>query len=118
MVLAVRLVLCTLHSKTLFISPYSFGKIMLKLCQALQHLHEKQLLHQDIKSDNILITKINSDYFPMLVDFGKSIAISKAPSKRTLLAPLQQEEYRKKNRHIAPEIALGQPPSCASDIFI
>ena len=106
-----------LHSKTLSLSPYSWGKIMLKLCQALQHLHKKQLLHCDIKSDNILVTKINSDYHPMLIDFGKSIAISKAPSKQKLLAPLQQEEYRKKYRHIAPEIALGQPPSCASDIF-
>mgnify|MGYP001792716130 CR=1 FL=1 len=106
-----------LHSKTLSLSPYSLGKIILKFYQALQHLHEKPLLHRDIKGDNIFITKINSDYHLMFIDFGKSIAISKAPSKRKLLAPLQQEEYRKKHRHIAPQIALGQPPSCASDIF-
>lgn len=29
----------------------------------------------------------------------------------------EQEEYRKKHRHIVPEIVLGQPPSFALDMF-
>ena len=53
---------------------------MLQLCQALRYLHSKQLLHCDIKSDNVILTNVNSVYHPMLIDFGKSIYISEAPS--------------------------------------
>ena len=106
-----------LHSKSLSLTTHSLGKIMLQLCQALHYLHSKQLLHRDIKTDNILLTKFNSEYHPMLIDFGKSIQISEAPSKRKSLTLLEQDEYRKKHRHIAPEIVLGHPPSFPSDIF-
>ena len=52
----------------------------------------------------------------MLIDFGKAIQLSTA-SKNKSLTSLQQEEYRKKHQHIAPEIVVGQPLSFASDIF-
>ena len=106
-----------LHSQSLSLSTHSLGKVMLQLCQALQHLHSKQLLHRDIKGDNIIVTKSDSGYHPMLIDFGKSIPISQAPSKRKFLTLFEQDEYRKKHRHIAPEIVIGHPPSFASDIF-
>lgn len=106
-----------LHSRSMSLSKSSVGKIMLQLCQALEHLHSKCLLHRDIKCDNILLTMVNKDYHPMLIDYGKAIPLSDAPSKRKSLNALEQEEYRKRHRHIAPEIVLGQPPSFASDIF-
>ena len=106
-----------LYSKSLSLTTHCLGKILLKLCQALHYLHSKQLLHRDIKSDNILLTEFNSEYHPMLIDFGKSIQISEAPSKRKSLTLLEQNEYRKKHRHIAPEVVLGHPPSFLSDIF-
>jgi len=53
----------------------------------------------------------------MLIDFGKAIWLSDAPSKQKFMTAHKQEEYRKKHRHIAPEIVLGQPPSFASDMF-
>lgn len=53
----------------------------------------------------------------MLIDFGKSIEVSEATSKRKCLSAHKQDGNRKKYRHIAPEIILGQPPSFASDLF-
>jgi len=53
----------------------------------------------------------------MLIDFGKSIEVSEAISKTKCLSAHKQDEYRKRYRHIAPEIILGQPPSFASDVF-
>lgn len=106
-----------LHSKSMSLSTSTYEKIMLQLCEAMEHLHSKHLLHRDIKSDNILLTEVNHKYHPMLIDFGKAIPLSDAPSKRKCLSAIQQEEYRKKHRHIAPELVLGKAPSFASDIF-
>lgn len=112
---------CTLYSAlyhpTIPFTKYCAGKIMFELCQALQHLHMKQLLHRDIKSDNILLTTLHTGFHPMLIDFGKSIEVSEATSKRKSLSAHEQDGYSKKYRHIAPEIILGQPPSFASDLF-
>lgn len=105
-----------LHSKSMNLSASTYGKIMLQLCEAMEHMHSK-LLHRDIKSDNILLTEVNHKYHPMLIDSGKAIPLSDAPSKQKCLSATEQEEYRKKHRHIAPELVLGKPPSFASDIF-
>lgn len=45
-------------------------KILLELCSALQYLHGKQLVHRDIKPDNILITYNGNNV--KLIDFGLS----------------------------------------------
>ena len=113
---------CTLYNTKLYcptipFTKYSAGKIMFELCQALQHLHMKRLLHRNIKSDNILLTTLHTGFHPMLIDFGKSIEVSEATTKRKCLSAHEQDDYRKKYRHIAPEIILGQPPSFASDVF-
>ena len=70
---------------------------MLQLCEAMEHMHSK-LLHRDIKSDNILLTEVNHKYHPMLIDFGKAIPLSDAPSKQKCLSATEQEEYRKKQQ--------------------
>ena len=53
-----------LHSKSMSLSKSSAGKIILKLCEALEHLQSKRLLHRDIKGDNILLTVVNNVYVP------------------------------------------------------
>ncbi|PFX15194.1 putative serine/threonine-protein kinase [Stylophora pistillata] len=106
-----------LYHPTIPFTKYCAGKIMFEPCQALQHLYMKQLLHRDIKSDNILLRTLHTRFHPMLIDFGKSVGVSEATSKRRSLSAHEQDGYRKKYRHIAPEIILGKPPSFASDLF-
>ena len=80
---------CTFHyalnSTSMSLTYLSVTNIMLNLCQAVEHLHSKQLLHRDIKSNNIVLTKINFDYHPMLIDFGKAISVSDAHLRRKSL---------------------------------
>ena len=38
------------------------------LCQGLQHMHENDIAHRDIKADNILLQNTEGD--PMIIDFG------------------------------------------------
>ena len=112
---------CTLYhalqSKLMSLSQHSAENILLKLCEAIDYLHLKRFLHRDIKSDNIILTEVNNMYHPMLIDFGKAIRLSDAPSKQKSMTAQEQEEYRKRHRHIAPELVVGQPPSFASDMF-
>ena len=106
-----------LHSGSIFLMYLSAVKIMLKVCRAVEHLHSKQFLHRDIKSNNIVLTKVNFDYHPLRIDFGKGISVSEAHMRRKTLNLQEQAEYRRRYRHIALEIVKGQAPSCLSDIY-
>lgn len=48
-------------------SPQHIKKILIKLLDAVQMVHEQDLLHRDISPDNILLDKWGS---PVLIDFG------------------------------------------------
>lgn len=48
----------------------NINKLIKQLLSALGYLHERQILHLDLKPDNILITSINHDV--KLIDFGFS----------------------------------------------
>ena len=74
------------------LSKSSAGKITLQLCEALEHLQSKRLLHRDIKSDNILVTAVNNTYHTMLIDFGKAVLLSDARSKQKSMTAHEQEE--------------------------
>lgn len=63
-----------------------------------------------------MLTKVNSDYHPLLIDFGKAISVSEAHLRRKTLNLQEQAEYRRRYRHIAPEIVKGQ--AHAFQIFI
>lgn len=47
-------------------------RLMLQLLEALRHIHERQVVHADLKPDNIMLTRINNDV--KLIDFGFSFA--------------------------------------------
>ena len=90
--------------------------IMLQLVDAILHLHRKTILHNDIKSDNILVVKNAGFYSPILVDFGKACLISEAKTKR--LTKEEQNYFQKKHFLIAPEVINGtQPQSIKSDVY-
>ena len=90
--------------------------IILQLSNALKYLHDHKVLHNDIKTDNVMITKDPLHFKPTLIDFGKACSFTDAKSKQ-----LSQESkivYRTRHAHIAPEIVDGiSKQSAASDIY-
>ena len=90
--------------------------IISQFVSALCHLHRKDILHNDIKNDNILIVNNAGFYSPILVDFGKACLISEAKIKN--LTQEEQKRYRNEHCHISPEVVNGtQRPSIRSDVF-
>jgi serine/threonine protein kinase len=69
-------------------------KLILKLSEAIEFLHQRKILHRDIKPDNIII---KADNEPVLLDFGaaREIAGTKVPHTIILTpgyAPIEQSD--------------------------
>ena len=94
--------------------------VCVQIMEALFYLHENaEILHDDIKADNVLVTRTPtySDCHIVLADFGKATPLSEA--KRYFLSINDQAEYTRRYLHIAPELISGESPqSIRSDIVV
>lgn len=45
-------------------------QLFTKVCDAVQHAHQKGILHRDLKPTNILVTEAGGAPFPVVIDFG------------------------------------------------
>ena len=50
-------------------------ELFILICQAVQHAHQKGIVHCDLKPSNILVTLINGKPIPKVIDFGLAKAI-------------------------------------------
>lgn len=95
----------------------SFSRVRLawekihEACLGLQYLHERGVIHADLKCDNILVAM---DGKAKLSDFGLSLI-----AKRSQTRPRQDSETLRLGaiRWKAPEVLTGSSPSTASDIY-
>jgi serine/threonine protein kinase/tetratricopeptide (TPR) repeat protein len=55
--------------------------LFIKVCEGVQHAHQKAIVHRDLKPSNVLVTEIDGQPVPRIIDFG----IAKAISPRTAL---------------------------------
>ncbi|HEY3760685.1 MAG TPA: serine/threonine-protein kinase [Verrucomicrobiae bacterium] len=44
--------------------------LFVKVCQGVQHAHQKGVIHRDLKPSNILVTKVDGQAVPKIIDFG------------------------------------------------
>lgn len=45
-------------------------RLFIQVCQAVQHAHQKGIIHRDLKPSNILVTEIDGQPTPKVIDFG------------------------------------------------
>jgi non-specific serine/threonine protein kinase/serine/threonine-protein kinase len=45
-------------------------ELMIKVCEGVQHAHQKAILHRDLKPSNILVTEVDGKPVPRIIDFG------------------------------------------------
>jgi serine/threonine protein kinase/WD40 repeat protein len=66
------------------LSPRQRLELFVPLCQAIQHAHQKGVIHRDIKPTNILVTLHDGRPVPKVIDFGVAKAIDQRLTERTL----------------------------------
>ncbi len=50
-------------------------ELFVLICQAVQHAHQKGIVHRDLKPSNILVTRVDGQAVPRVIDFGLAKAL-------------------------------------------
>jgi serine/threonine protein kinase/Tfp pilus assembly protein PilF len=53
-------------------------ELFIRVCEGVQHAHQKAIIHRDLKPSNILVSEVDGKPMPHIIDFG----IAKATSQR------------------------------------
>lgn len=59
-------------------------ELFLSVCQAVQHAHQKGVIHRDVKPTNVLVTLHDGRPVPKIIDFGVAKAINQQLTERTV----------------------------------
>ena len=64
-------------------------QLFMKVCQAVQHAHQKGVIHRDIKPGNVLVTEHDGEPVPKVIDFGVAKALGQKLTEKTLFTGFQ-----------------------------
>ncbi|XP_068680745.1 aurora kinase A-like [Montipora foliosa] len=81
------------------------AEVFTEIAQALRHIHTREIVHNDLKANNVIIQQEGEHYRPIIIDFAKSEEIVKLKA------------YKRSADYLAPEVMEGKKQSPASDIF-
>jgi WD40 repeat protein/serine/threonine protein kinase len=65
-------------------------KLFVQVCQAVQHAHQKGLIHRDIKPTNVLVAEYDERAVPKVIDFGVAKATAQKLTERTMFTEFGQ----------------------------
>jgi len=58
--------------------------LFIQVCNALQHAHQKGIIHRDIKPTNVMVTQHEGKPIPKVIDFGIAKATNQQLTEKTL----------------------------------
>ena len=65
-------------------------ELFITVCQAVQHAHQKGVIHRDIKPTNVLVAMQDGRPAPKIIDFGVAKAIDQQLTEHTLMTAFAQ----------------------------
>jgi WD40 repeat protein/serine/threonine protein kinase/tetratricopeptide (TPR) repeat protein len=92
-------------------------ELFVTVCHAVQHAHQKGIIHRDIKPTNVLVTLHDSPPVPKVIDFGVAKAIGQQLTDKTLFTQFAQMVGTP--LYMSPEQAqlTGQDVDTRGDIY-
>jgi serine/threonine protein kinase len=66
------------------LTPRERLELFVPVCQAIQHAHQKGIIHRDIKPTNVMVTLYDGKPVPKVIDFGVAKATEQRLTERTL----------------------------------
>ena len=58
--------------------------LFIRVCEGVQHAHQKAVIHRDLKPSNILVVKVDGKPMPRIIDFGLAKAAAPLIAGETL----------------------------------
>jgi serine/threonine protein kinase len=55
-------------------------ELFIKVCEGVQHAHQKAIIHRDLKPSNVLVVEVDGKPVPRIIDFGIAKAVSSQAS--------------------------------------
>jgi tetratricopeptide (TPR) repeat protein len=92
-------------------------ELFVRVCEGVQHAHQKAIIHRDLKPSNILVTEVDGRPAPKIIDFGVAKALSQRLTADTLYTRLG--ELLGTPEYMSPEQALswGEDIDTRSDVY-
>ncbi len=70
------------------LTPRERLELFVPVCQAIQHAHQKGVIHRDIKPNNVLVALYDGRPVPKVIDFGIAKATGQPLTEKTLVTGL------------------------------
>ncbi|MCA9037103.1 MAG: protein kinase [Planctomycetaceae bacterium] len=65
-------------------------ELFIKVCQGVQHAHQKGIVHRDLKPQNVLVAEYDGAPAPKVIDFGVAKALDQQLTEPTIHTHIQQ----------------------------
>ncbi|MEQ1894333.1 MAG: serine/threonine-protein kinase [Planctomycetota bacterium] len=76
-------------------------RLFVTVCRAIQHAHQKGILHRDVKPSNVIVAEQDGLHVPMVIDFGLAKVLRTEPASANLLT--RQGQFLGTPRYMSPE---------------